>query len=122
MSPTNAFQIHGGYGYSEEYAPARAWRDARVTQIYEGTNEINRLNITSLLKSSQIGRDSFGADRISDLGEQHSAQQQEEREWIQKLIKSVIKSKGSLTSDQMVSASMADMLMTSYSVGDLLQP
>src|SRR5207302_8001928 len=30
-------QNHGGYGYSEDYAPARAWRDARVTRIYEGT-------------------------------------------------------------------------------------
>ena len=33
-------QLHGGYGYMSEYEVARAWRDARVTKIWAGTNEI----------------------------------------------------------------------------------
>jgi len=33
-------QLHGGYGYCEEYAIARAWRDARVLSIFAGTSEI----------------------------------------------------------------------------------
>jgi hypothetical protein len=38
-------QLHGGYGYSREYAIERMYRDARVTRIYEGTSEIQRIVI-----------------------------------------------------------------------------
>jgi hypothetical protein len=42
-------QIHGGYGYSREYAIERIYRDARVTRIYEGTSEIQRIVIARSL-------------------------------------------------------------------------
>jgi len=47
-----AIQIHGGYGYSQEYPVERMYRDARITEIYEGTSEIQRLVIAAwVLKS-----------------------------------------------------------------------
>ena len=42
---TDAVQILGGYGYIQEYPVERMMRDAKITQIYEGTNQIQRLVI-----------------------------------------------------------------------------
>jgi alkylation response protein AidB-like acyl-CoA dehydrogenase len=49
-------QVFGGYGYSKDYPAERAYRDARIARIYEGTNEINRIVIASqLLRRARAG-------------------------------------------------------------------
>jgi len=44
---TEAIQVHGGYGYTKEFKVERYFRDAKITEIYEGTSEIQRLIISS---------------------------------------------------------------------------
>ena len=46
---TEAVQVHGGNGYTKDYPVERAFRDAKITEIYEGTSEIQRLVIAGHL-------------------------------------------------------------------------
>ncbi|HLK59269.1 MAG TPA: acyl-CoA dehydrogenase family protein [Chthonomonadaceae bacterium] len=59
-----AIQLHGGYGYTEEFPVARAWRDQRLLRIGEGANEIVRLAIVNTL----LRRDKQGRLAIREAG------------------------------------------------------
>jgi alkylation response protein AidB-like acyl-CoA dehydrogenase len=64
-------QVFGGYGYSKEYPAERAYRDARIARIYEGTNEINRIVIaTQLLRRAKSGELPLleAAERVAATG------------------------------------------------------
>ncbi len=51
---TEAVQVHGGYGYVKEYHVERMMRDAKITQIYEGTSEIQRIVISRNILKGQL--------------------------------------------------------------------
>jgi alkylation response protein AidB-like acyl-CoA dehydrogenase len=51
---TEAVQVHGGYGYVKEYHVERLMRDAKITQIYEGTSEIQRLVISRTVLQGEL--------------------------------------------------------------------
>ena len=46
---TTAVQLHGGYGYTREYPVERMMRDAKITEIYEGTSEVQRMVVAAQL-------------------------------------------------------------------------
>src|ERR1700694_4577460 len=62
-------QVFGGYGYSKDYPAERAYRDARIARIYEGTNEINRIVIgTQLLRRAAKGELALFGGGVDALG------------------------------------------------------
>lgn len=65
-----ALQVYGGYGFTEEFPVARIYRDARISRIYEGTNEINRLFLADrMVRRAKEGQCSLTASGDSFLNE-----------------------------------------------------
>jgi len=56
MAADRAVQIHGGYGYTKEFAVERYYRDAKVTELYEGTSEIQHIVIAKSVLYPKDGK------------------------------------------------------------------
>jgi alkylation response protein AidB-like acyl-CoA dehydrogenase len=127
-------QIYGGYGFVEEYPAERAYRDARINRIFEGTNEINRLIITGfLLKRAVSGQLPLtpAIKKLMDeviagtlLGEEREGLLAEERKLVAQAKKLSLFAAGSasqkylqaLENQQEILGAIADMVMEVYAI------
>ncbi|MEQ6168869.1 acyl-CoA dehydrogenase family protein [Ekhidna sp. MALMAid0563] len=126
-------QVYGGMGFSEEAPMARAYRDARITRIYEGTNEINRMLIVGMMlkkamkgeidllgPAMEVGKELTGVPSFEapDL----SVPLAKEKEVVKNLKKAVLMAAGKaaekfgpkLDQEQEVLMGLADMLIEVY--------
>lgn len=131
-------QIHGGNGYSAEYAISRAYRDSRINRIYEGTNEINRLlTVDMTLKRAMQGRLNIMGPAmkvsqelmsIPEFGDEDETPFAQERKAIANFKKTILLTAGAaaqklmmkLESEQEVLMSIADMAIDTYVAESLL--
>jgi alkylation response protein AidB-like acyl-CoA dehydrogenase len=127
-----AVQIHGGNGFSDEYAVSRSYRDSRINRIFEGTNEINRLlSVDMVLKRAMKGRldiltpaKSVAKELVSipDFGSTDDTPFAPERKLVSQFKKSILLTAGAavqklmmkLESEQEVLMNIADMVMITF--------
>jgi alkylation response protein AidB-like acyl-CoA dehydrogenase len=131
-------QVFGGNGYSREFPLERMYRDARITRIYEGTNEINRMLVPMrLLKqapdlfSADASRRSLGqpsADSHQSSTDSHRSLLGNEREFVSRLRRLSIALLGhavaahgdGLKEEQEVLAQIADVVIETYATGSAI--
>ena len=129
-------QIHGGYGYHQDYDVERAYRDARINRIYEGTNEINRLIIPkTLLKRHARGRLELWHNRLrggSSISEESAAPPETDPDGERRLVRSakriaitslILANRrfaGELDKQQEVLMNIADIIMETFAMESVL--
>lgn len=131
-------QIHGGMGYSEELRAARGFRDARISKIYEGTNEINRMLMLNIIfKNAMKGELDFATpamavqselmQKVGAQADSHSAAEKMAVEGYRKVALMLIgtvgqlamKGKLNLKEEQEILMHLADILIDLYQTESL---
>ncbi|MGG0812734.1 acyl-CoA dehydrogenase family protein [Paenibacillus alvei] len=130
-------QIHGGYGFTQEYKIERIYRDSRINRIFEGTNEINRLLIPgTLLKRAAKGElpllqkaKALQADLMSIVSMPESGGVMEQEEHLVKMAKKIFLMLGglaaqkygtSLEQHQEILSNLADLMIAVYAMESAL--
>jgi hypothetical protein len=115
-----SLQVFGGYGYSQEFPAERAYRDARITRIYEGTNEINRLIIaTRLLRNGDLAHVEPAAEVLAEVTPftaERDLLRRGKRLVISLLKRAQDRFGKSLTNEQELLGFIADMIIELYAV------
>ena len=111
-----ALQVYGGNGYSREFPAERAYRDARITRIYEGTNEINRLIVgTRLAKSHALSAAIAAASDAVDAAQGTLLSRAKQLAlWL--IAQSTQKYGKSFSSEQEVASRIADIAIEIYAL------
>lgn len=132
-------QVYGGMGFSEEAPMARAYRDARITRIYEGTNEINRMLLVGMIMkramkgelnfmgpAMEVGKELTAVPSFAtlDLSEMFA----EEKELLVRLKKAILMVAGKaaqqfgpkLNDEQEILMNIADMIIEVYTIESTL--
>ncbi|MBI1791509.1 MAG: acyl-CoA dehydrogenase family protein [Acidobacteria bacterium] len=128
-------QIHGGYGFHQDYRVERAYRDSRINRIFEGTNEINRLLTTGLLlKRAQKGQlglvqaaqgvmaEILGGPSLADSGVDEETRLMRNAKKIALMLMGVAYQKhlAALEKQQEVIAGMTDVVMDVFAMESVL--
>jgi alkylation response protein AidB-like acyl-CoA dehydrogenase len=130
-------QIHGGYGFTQEYKIERIYRDSRINRIFEGTNEINRLLIPgTLLKRAAKGElplmqkaKALQADLMSIVSMPESGGVMEQEEHLVQMAKKIFLMLGglaaqkygtSLEQHQEILSNLADLMIAVYAMESTL--
>ena len=108
-------QIYGGYGYSADYPAERAYRDARINRIFEGTNEINRLLVSSrLMKAATTERKSV--EYTGPLPHERKLLQKAKDAALTSLSRAAQMNKLPLSEQQVIMLGIADMIIDTYAM------
>lgn len=110
-------QIYGGYGYSADYPAERAYRDARINRIFEGTNEINRLLVSSRLMRPAMGvAESDFVEHTGPLAHEWRLLHKAKKAALTSLALAAQMNKLALPEQQVIMLGVADIVIDTYAM------